>query len=126
MNPRSNVSTTLTESGIGFGTHFQTGVYIYIYIYILSENTCNSNLCAQKLSIIRTCPGTIGFGLVKNLMNSSNHQMFANLKCQSKRKRRARPFGAGYTGGAYGVPPITMEAAGCRLNNGVWTTNTHT
>ena len=49
---------------------------------------------------IQTCPGTIrrGYFLIgKKPRNSPGHQIFADPKLKSKRKRRATLIGAGYT-----------------------------
>ena len=62
----------------------------------ISETTYSINCGSQKLSIIQTWPGAVRVGLVK-LVDSSGHQIFANPDFQSKRNRRATPFGAGST-----------------------------
>jgi len=52
---------------------------------VTSETTYSISYCSDKLSIIHTSLGT------------TRHQIFANPELPSKRKRRAMPFGAGYT-----------------------------
>ena len=72
---------------MGFGSHVDMGIY--------------QKLLVVTIAALKHCPSSLVLTQRvldwRRQMNPAGHQIFANPDFQSKRKRRAKPFGAGYT-----------------------------
>ena len=76
------------KSGIWFGTGFDMGIH---QTPLIVSTTALKSCPSSKLVL-----GQLVLDYSKTV-DSYSHQIFANLEFLPKRKRRATPFGAGYT-----------------------------